>query len=94
MKLLLGVVWNETKQTGLIDSMLGNYFIPPIIFGERNPPDVSYLCSILFTWIAVSVDQQRNELRTCIDGKQRLTSIKRCATSFSEITLWDNFISL
>jgi hypothetical protein len=27
------VVWQEEKQSGLIDSILRNYYIPPIIFG-------------------------------------------------------------
>ncbi|EPS97903.1 hypothetical protein FOMPIDRAFT_17561, partial [Fomitopsis schrenkii] len=26
------VVWPETKQSGLIDSILRNYYIPPVIF--------------------------------------------------------------
>ena len=30
------VVWQEEKQSGLIDSILRNYYIPPIIFGTRN----------------------------------------------------------
>jgi len=28
------VVWTETKQTGLIDSVFHNFYIPPIIFCE------------------------------------------------------------
>ncbi|EGN97363.1 hypothetical protein SERLA73DRAFT_57011, partial [Serpula lacrymans var. lacrymans S7.3] len=28
-----GIVWPESKQSGLIDSILRNYYIPPIIFG-------------------------------------------------------------
>ncbi|KIJ67382.1 hypothetical protein HYDPIDRAFT_37917 [Hydnomerulius pinastri MD-312] len=52
------VVWNEEKQSGVIDSILRNYYIPPIIF-------------------AVSFQEDGSELRTCIDGKQRLTSIQR-----------------
>lgn len=27
------VVWPELKQSGLIDSVLRNYYIPPVIFG-------------------------------------------------------------
>lgn len=52
------VVWPELKQSGLIDSMLRNYYMPPVIF-------------------AVSTADDGSELRTCIDGKQRLTSIQR-----------------
>ncbi|KAJ3764390.1 hypothetical protein EV360DRAFT_31608 [Lentinula raphanica] len=51
------VVWTKEKQTGLIDSIYRNYYIPPIIF-------------------AVSIDDDGFEHRTCIDGKQRLTSIQ------------------
>ncbi|KAH7922254.1 hypothetical protein BV22DRAFT_1017693 [Leucogyrophana mollusca] len=59
------VVWPESKQSGLIDSILRNYYMPPIIF-------------------AVSVSDDGSELRTCIDGKQRLTSIQR----FTNEKLW------
>ncbi|KAI0075031.1 hypothetical protein K474DRAFT_1600557, partial [Panus rudis PR-1116 ss-1] len=52
------VVWPETKQVSLIDSILRNYYIPPIIF-------------------AVTVNADGSEMRTCIDGKQRLTSIQK-----------------
>ncbi|KAF8129057.1 hypothetical protein EV363DRAFT_1169699 [Boletus edulis] len=52
------IVWQEEKQSGLIDSLLRNYYIPPIIF-------------------AVTAQEDGSELRTCIDGKQRLTSIQR-----------------
>ncbi|KAH7910427.1 hypothetical protein BJ138DRAFT_1008858 [Hygrophoropsis aurantiaca] len=59
------VVWAESKQSGLIDSILRNYYMPPIIF-------------------AVSIADDGSELRTCIDGKQRLTSIQR----FTNEKLW------
>ncbi|KAJ7235709.1 hypothetical protein B0H12DRAFT_1141128 [Mycena haematopus] len=52
------VVWPETKQIGIIDSILRNFYIPPIIF-------------------AVNSFDDGTETRTCIDGKQRLTSIHR-----------------
>ncbi|KAG6336424.1 hypothetical protein ID866_2667, partial [Astraeus odoratus] len=52
------VVWSDEKQSGLIDSILRNYYMPPIIF-------------------AVSFQEDGSELRTCIDGKQRLTSIQK-----------------
>ncbi|KAL0070400.1 hypothetical protein AAF712_002231 [Marasmius tenuissimus] len=51
-----GVVWHRDKQVKLIDSILRNFYIPPIIF--------AYEC-----------DDDGTEKRTCIDGKQRLTSI-------------------
>ncbi|KAI0776980.1 hypothetical protein BD413DRAFT_444302, partial [Trametes elegans] len=51
------VVWTETKQVGLIDSLFRNFYIPPVIFAVKTHDDGS-------------------ETRTCIDGKQRLTSIQ------------------
>ena len=30
----IDVVWSEAKQVGLIDSLLRNYYIPPVIFGK------------------------------------------------------------
>ncbi|KAK0505384.1 hypothetical protein EDD18DRAFT_1129082 [Armillaria luteobubalina] len=53
-----GEVWRENKQTGLIDSIFRNFYIPPVIF-------------------AVNLFEDGTETRTCIDGKQRLTSIHR-----------------
>ncbi|ETW76345.1 hypothetical protein HETIRDRAFT_237652, partial [Heterobasidion irregulare TC 32-1] len=51
------VVWPETKQIGLIDSIFRNYYIPPVIFCDTT--------------------DDGTETRTCIDGKQRLTSIQK-----------------
>ncbi|OAX36280.1 hypothetical protein K503DRAFT_802153 [Rhizopogon vinicolor AM-OR11-026] len=52
------IVWSETKQIGLIDSILRNFYIPPVIFVSHQHEDGS-------------------ETKTCVDGKQRLTSIQR-----------------
>ncbi|GJE94133.1 hypothetical protein PsYK624_103010 [Phanerochaete sordida] len=53
------VVWPESKQIGLIDSLMRNYYVPPIIFAvKRNP-------------------MTGEDVRVCIDGKQRLTSLRR-----------------
>ncbi|KAF7976870.1 hypothetical protein HWV62_5397 [Athelia sp. TMB] len=52
------VVWPESKQIGLIDSIFRNFYIPPVIFAVNQFDDGA-------------------ETRTCIDGKQRLTSIYR-----------------
>jgi hypothetical protein len=30
------VVWAESKQIGLIDSVIRNYYIPPLIFGKPH----------------------------------------------------------
>ncbi|KIK82235.1 hypothetical protein PAXRUDRAFT_724082 [Paxillus rubicundulus Ve08.2h10] len=75
------VVWHEEKQSGLIDSILRNYYIPPVIF-------------------AVAFQEDGSELRTCIDGKQRLTSIQRFIDgqiphkdSFTNEKLWFKFMN-
>ncbi|TFY78315.1 hypothetical protein EWM64_g5698 [Hericium alpestre] len=52
------VVWPQTKQMALIDSIYRNFYIPPIIF-------------------AVTTSDDGTEKKTCIDGKQRLSSIQR-----------------
>ncbi|CAE6444777.1 unnamed protein product [Rhizoctonia solani] len=52
------VVWNDTKQSNLIDSVYKDYFIPPVLFARRTTED-------------------GEEIKVCIDGKQRLTSIHR-----------------
>ncbi|KAF8873898.1 hypothetical protein BD779DRAFT_1664324 [Infundibulicybe gibba] len=52
------VVWPESKQIGIIDSIFRNFYIPPVIFVVNSFEDGS-------------------ETKTCIDGKQRLTSIHR-----------------
>ncbi|KIY72063.1 hypothetical protein CYLTODRAFT_418242 [Cylindrobasidium torrendii FP15055 ss-10] len=46
------IVWTSAKQSNLIDSIMRNYYIPPIVFATGD-----------------------DEKKTCIDGKQRLTSI-------------------
>ncbi|KAG8698879.1 hypothetical protein FRC09_006973 [Ceratobasidium sp. 395] len=52
------VVWSDAKQSKLIDSILRNFYVPPILF-------------------CISEDSSGNQTRICIDGKQRLTSIRR-----------------
>ncbi|KAH9939610.1 uncharacterized protein BXZ73DRAFT_17944, partial [Epithele typhae] len=53
----LDVVWTRKQQCGLIDSLLRNFYIPPLVFAVTTNPDGT-------------------QTRACIDGKQRLTSIK------------------
>ncbi|CAE6404548.1 unnamed protein product, partial [Rhizoctonia solani] len=55
------VVWSDSKQSKLIDSILRNYYVPPVSF-------------VIFS---ISSDKNGNVTRVCIDGKQRLTSIYR-----------------
>jgi hypothetical protein len=60
-------VWSEQKQSGIIDSILRNYYIPPVIFGAylaSSPTAHAHMHPA-----AVSSDD-RSELPTCIDGKQ------------------------
>ncbi|KAF9524551.1 hypothetical protein CPB83DRAFT_773624, partial [Crepidotus variabilis] len=56
------VVWPETKQIMVIDSIFRNFYIPPVIF-------------------SVQVHDDGSETKTCIDGKQRLTSIWKCVSN-------------
>ncbi|CAE6448211.1 unnamed protein product [Rhizoctonia solani] len=57
------VVWNDAKQSNLIDSIYKDYFIPPVLFARRSTDD-------------------GEEVKVCIDGKQRLTSIHRFMDGF------------
>ncbi|ORX88454.1 hypothetical protein K493DRAFT_341265 [Basidiobolus meristosporus CBS 931.73] len=52
------VVWPEKKMSHLIDSVLKNFYVPPVIFSCKRLPD-------------------GRVLKVCIDGKQRLTAIRR-----------------
>ncbi|CAJ0833268.1 11846_t:CDS:2, partial [Entrophospora sp. SA101] len=52
------VVWTAIKQSHLIDSILNNFYVPPIIFSCKKLDNKK--------WI-----------RVCIDGKQRLTAIRK-----------------
>ncbi|TFK19225.1 hypothetical protein FA15DRAFT_601950 [Coprinopsis marcescibilis] len=52
------VVWPDSKQISLIDSIYRNFYVPPVIFATKTHEDGS-------------------ETKICIDGKQRLTSIRR-----------------
>ncbi|PPQ73754.1 hypothetical protein CVT24_006945 [Panaeolus cyanescens] len=55
------VVWNLPKRTGLIDSIFRNFYIPPVVFAVHT--------------ITLPSGEVK-ERRVCVDGKQRLTSIK------------------
>lgn len=76
----IDVVWPEPKQSGLIDSILRHYYMPPVIFGTYTWIFYSLLDpyddNITFIAVAINPDDG-TEMRTCIDGKQRLTSIQR-----------------
>jgi len=57
------VVWNNKRQMDLIDSFFNNYYVPPLIFKVLSGVKEG--------------TNERRKWRTCIDGKQRLTTIKR-----------------
>lgn len=79
----IDVVWPEQKQIGIIDSLFRNYYIPPIIFGEM-PVFLSLSQPAQIFSKAVSTAEDGSESRVCIDGKQRLTSIQKCALHKSD----------
>ena len=57
------VVWSESRMIHLIDSLFNNYYVPPLIFKVISglKPGTT----------------ERRRWRTCIDGKQRLTTIRK-----------------
>ncbi|KAI9838943.1 MAG: hypothetical protein M1819_004151 [Sarea resinae] len=55
-----GVVWSEERMSGLISSLLEDFYVPPIIFNIQFPV----------------IDGVKRRKRICVDGKQRLTSIR------------------
>jgi hypothetical protein len=60
------VVWDETRSSGLIASVLQGYFIPPIIF------------NVLEEWETTdNGEDMMRHCRICVDGKQRLTSLQK-----------------
>ncbi len=69
-----GILWTDAKQIGLIHSCFNNYSIPPLIFSMFDTSPVSVFF-IFFT--GVRRDFDGGEIRVCLDGKQRLTSIHR-----------------
>ncbi|RUS17510.1 hypothetical protein BC937DRAFT_89892 [Endogone sp. FLAS-F59071] len=56
------VVWAHNKMSHLIDSILKNYYVPPVLF-------------------AIKQNAEGRNVRVCVDGKQRLTSIKNISVS-------------
>ncbi|TKA52202.1 hypothetical protein B0A49_12075 [Cryomyces minteri] len=56
------VVWKQNKMVGLIDSLMENFYIPPIIFNRQE---------------VKADDGTIRHKRICVDGKQRLTSVSK-----------------
>src|SRR5579859_832710 len=57
------VVWSESRMIHLVDSLMNNYYVPPLIFK-----------------VTIGVPEhttERRAWRVCIDGKQRLTTIRK-----------------
>ncbi|KAF3045287.1 hypothetical protein E8E11_006196 [Didymella keratinophila] len=55
------VVWTADRMTGLINSLMENFYIPPIILNKKPRPNPD-----------ASAPQ---EVYVCVDGKQRLSSV-------------------
>jgi len=57
------VVWTEQRMVHLVDSLFNNYYVPPLIFK-------------VISGVKEGTNERR-KWRTCIDGKQRLTTIRK-----------------
>jgi hypothetical protein len=69
------VVWSRNKMERLIDSLMHNFYIPPIIFGALVVVDEVPV--LTRARAAVKRDNDGGEIKVCIDGKQRLTSLQQ-----------------
>ncbi|KAF7571153.1 repeatmulti-domain protein [Pyrenophora tritici-repentis] len=54
------VVWTAERMTGLIDSLMENYYIPPIILNSQSN----------------TASGNGKDTLVCVDGKQRLSSVR------------------
>ena len=57
------VVWSESRMIHLIESLFRNFYVPPLIFKVTTGTKPG--------------TKERRRWRTCIDGKQRLTTIRK-----------------
>jgi hypothetical protein len=48
--------------TGLIDSLMENFYIPPIILNKKS--------------VTASANNPKGVVHVCVDGKQRLSSVR------------------
>jgi len=55
------IVWSGQQMSGLINSLLENYYVPPVLFNKTQ---------------IILADGSTRIKRVCVDGKQRLSSIK------------------
>jgi len=56
------VVWTTDRMIHLVDSLFNNFYVPPLIFKVVT---------------GTAEEGKRRAWRTCIDGKQRLTTIQQ-----------------
>ncbi|KAF2655287.1 hypothetical protein K491DRAFT_432601 [Lophiostoma macrostomum CBS 122681] len=56
------VVWTADRMTGLVNSLMENYYIPPIILNRKPLPNQG--------------DGPIRHILVCVDGKQRLSSVQ------------------
>lgn len=56
-----GVIWNKDAMSRFIESMIRGYYVPPVVFNLKVLKDN---------------DEYQRIRRTCVDGKQRLISIR------------------
>ncbi|KAH7075764.1 hypothetical protein BKA63DRAFT_470115 [Paraphoma chrysanthemicola] len=56
------VVWTADRMTGLIDSLMENFYIPPIILNNKTLPSPR--------------NGAQDSIHVCVDGKQRLSSVR------------------
>lgn len=81
--LLPEVVWSASAQSRILESYIKNYHVPPIVLGEfwlvslsafGTSDTLNVYCIAKKT---VFENGKWEDKRVCIDGKQRLTSLKQ-----------------
>ncbi|KAH7398692.1 hypothetical protein DE146DRAFT_655333 [Phaeosphaeria sp. MPI-PUGE-AT-0046c] len=56
------VVWTADRMTGLVNSLMENYYIPPIILNKKSD--------------TAPENRPQDAVLVCVDGKQRLSSVR------------------
>lgn len=77
---VLDVVWPTTAQSKIIESWMKRFHVPPVLFRRYE-----VYGEILCHWGLGSpglVEDNDGERRICIDGKQRLTSLRKSVNIF------------
>ncbi|KAF8453021.1 hypothetical protein BGX38DRAFT_1269023 [Terfezia claveryi] len=81
------VVWSNDRMSRLIGSLMSNYYVPPLIFNVKKVATENGSLRYQST-SETGHDKAMLKQRICIDGKQRLSSIK--AFVKGEIPCLDN----